>query len=494
MLVSVQEMRALEAAALAAGPSEDALMTEAGTRLAAAVRQFFPKPGRLIIFAGKGHNAGDAFVAAAALLDAGWSVSVRLAFPEADFRPLARQKWDVVKVRVTREVPADGALVLMDGLLGIGASGGLGGPVLDACREMNQLRTTRHAITLAVDVPTGLDADTGTADPDAVVADWTFTIGAAKRGLAGETMAGHVGRLVVVPVAALTPSGPETAPRVLTPQALRPLLPRRRFDMHKGLAGRVGIIAGSRGLLGAALLASSAAVRGGAGLVTLMVPEEIYPLIAVQTAPEVMVRPVRSCEEAAHLPFDVLAMGPGLGTHAAELHQLIRHDPRPLILDADALNELALEGLQHAAESRAPRLLTPHPGEMRRLLGFWRPDLTQATREEQAAAVTGQLGVTLLFKGARTLIQALGKPVSHNTTGHPGMASGGMGDVLTGLCAALTAQGCPLFDAACLGSWLIGRAAELALLSGTESPESLRATAILDHLGPAFNALRQDEF
>ena len=489
-------MRDAEGAAVAAGISEETLMDEAGRGIAGAVRQFFPQPATLVVFAGKGHNAGDAFVAAHHLVESGWDVRVRHAFADSDLRPLARKKFEAIRHRVGSDIPFSGGLVLLDGLLGIGGGSEIRDPVLAACRELNALRLDAHAHTMAVDVPSGVDADTGEADADAVVADFTATIGAAKNGLVEPSAHNHVGRLVVIPLPGLEPQDGDVNVRVLTPRVIRGLLPKRRtFATHKGQAGRVGILAGSRGLIGAARLCSAAAVRGGAGLVTLFVPEEIYEATAAATVPEVMVRPVQTYDEVWKMDFNVLAIGPGLGQQATrEIQSFILTDPRPAVLDADALNLLAAKHTGILAKCRAPRLLTPHPGEMRRLLESWKPEYLNLPRLEQVELFTDAFPVTLLFKGARTLIKAPHQPASYNTTGHPGMASGGLGDVLTGLCAALLGQGCAAYDAACLGSWLLGRAAEIAIFNGVQSGESLSASDVLSNLGVAFRSARTDDY
>jgi NAD(P)H-hydrate epimerase len=489
-------MRDAEQAALKRGISEDALMEEAGRGVAEAVDQFFSRPGTLVLFAGKGHNAGDAFVAARHLLDAGWRVCGRLTFGAAECRPLAHRKWEMIRERVLDAVPASGPLVLLDGLLGIGTGGELRDPIRSACREMNALRLERHAHTVAVDLPSGLDADSGICAPDAVVADITCTIAMAKKGLLEQTALNHVGRLAVVPVPALELPTAGEADRVLTPRGLRGALPARRaFATHKGGVGRIGILAGSRGLVGAARLCSAAAIRGGAGLVTLFVPEDIYEISATSAIPEVMVRPVNTYDEVWKMDFNVLAIGPGLGPHASrEIQSFILTDPRPAVLDADALNILASKHTGILAKCKAPRLLTPHPGEMRRLLESWKPDYVTLSRREQAERFTETFPVTLLYKGARTLIKAPGQPLSYNPTGHPGMATAGLGDVLTGLCAALLGQGCVPFDAACVGSWILGRAAEIAIFNRAESAESLCASDVLANLGAAFLSLRNGDF
>ncbi|MGI8604099.1 MAG: NAD(P)H-hydrate dehydratase [Verrucomicrobiales bacterium] len=496
MLFTRQQIGQAEEAAIARGNSEEALMDKAGRGIAGVIAHFFPRPGTLVVFAGKGHNAGDAFVAAAHLLEAGWRVCVRAAYGEATLAPLARRKWDAIQSRCTADVPASGGLVLLDGLLGVGAEGALREPILSACQTLNSLRQERHANTVAVDLPSGVDPDTGACDPNAVVADITCAIGLVKQGLCKPAALNRVGRLAVVSLPELEPADANETERVLTPRLLRSALPKRRpFSMHKGQAGRVGILAGSRGLVGAARLCAEGAVRGGAGLVTLCVPADIYDVTAGSTAPEVMVRPVHNYDDVWNMDFDVLAIGPGLGQSTTrQIQSFMLTDPRPAVLDAEALSILAAKHTGILAKCKAPRLLTPHFGEMRRLLESWRPEYVSLSQREQAVLFTDHFPVTLLYKGARTIIKAPGEPVSYNSTGHPGMAAGGFGDVLTGMTAALLAQGCSPYAAACLGSWLLGRGAELAIFNGSESPESLCPSDVLEHLGAAFQSLRIDEY
>jgi hydroxyethylthiazole kinase-like uncharacterized protein yjeF len=507
MTVTCEEMRALEASAVASGVSEDALMEEAGRGIACAVMALVPRPDAVVIFTGKGHNAGDAFVAARHWLDAGWPVVVRASFSPAGCRPLTAAKWSLVTDRLGTEIPGTGRLLLVDGLLGPGSGQGLRPPILDACRELNHLRRQRHGMVVAIDGPSGIDGDTGQADPDAVCADLTTTVAVAKCGLLAEAAVNHVGRLSVVPVVALEPPARPldvASDEVLCPRRLRSLLPAPRpFDFHKGRAGRVLAVAGARGMIGAACFCSAAAVHGGAGLVTLAVPKDVQDVAAAAGCPEVMVHGYRDFSELAAVPADVLAVGPGLGRRDdAGLAAWLAREARPAVVDADALNALAALGAgEHdgsarearSAVTRPDRLLTPHPGEMNRLLLAWERSLMDAPRARQARGLSADLGAVVLLKGARTLVAASGHPLAHNTTGHPGMASGGMGDVLTGLCAALMAQGVPARAAACLGSWLLGRAAEIALTRGVASPESLRASVVLSHLGPAFDALRSSD-
>jgi NAD(P)H-hydrate epimerase len=261
--------------------------------------------------------------------------------------------------------------------------------------------------------------------------------------------------------------------------------------MHKGDCGRVTLVAGALGTAGAAVLAAQGALRAGAGLVTLCVPHEIYPIVASRAPEECMVRPVASAEDVLFSRADALGLGPGLGIGNAELALcLVRDFGGPAVVDADALNALAaghLSVLEHAA---GPRLLTPHPGEMARL----DPEGVELGRCERVRRFTDRWPVTLLLKGARTVVGTGGVGLSFNTTGNPGMASGGMGDVLTGVCAALLAQGLECHEAAILGAWLCGRAAESLVCVGLRCEESLLASDVAGALGAAFHALHERGF
>jgi NAD(P)H-hydrate epimerase len=484
-------MRALEDRAFADGITAEALMEEAGRRIAEAVTQFFPRGGHCVVVFGKGHNGGDALVAARYLERSGWTMDLRPAFPESQWAELTKLQHSRLGV-----LDRDGSsrpLIVLDGLLGIGAGGALREPILGCCKEINRLRIEENAHVFALDLPTGLDGDTGVVADGAVIADFTLTIGFAKPGLVADQAINHVGRLAVLPLAELSSrlhlerEGDST---VATSVDLRRLLPRRNFDTHKGQAGRVGILAGSVGTVGAAVMCAEGAVRGGAGLVTLHVPKDIYSMVATRVIPEVMVRPFDSPLEILEGAYQSMAMGPGVGlAHEREIIDLIARCPSPAVVDADGLNCLSrdLSALDRAV---APRLLTPHPGEMARLF----PDSARQARDVAAQSFAQRSNHTLLLKGARTVIAERGRPLSYNTTGHPGLATGGVGDVMSGVLAALIGQGLTCYDAARVGSWLIGRSAEIAVFQGNESAESLSASRLLDYLGQAFTDLRNEAY
>ncbi len=487
-ILNSAQMRDAEEAAFARGIEVETLMDEAGVGIARAVRKFFPHPGTCFVYAGKGHNGGDALVAAEHLKRAGWKIDLHLAFPESECGELTRKK-----LQTLHRHPAEGTragspchTIVLDGLLGLGADRLLREPIRAAAREINQLRHVHNAFVFAVDLPTGLDADSGEVDPeDCVIADFTITIGFAKHGLIVDPALDFVGRIEVVPLVDLAPE--VTAPKELagTAHSLSPLLPRRKFSAYKNQFGRIGIVAGSKGFVGAALMTTSGALRAGAGLVEVFVPEEIYPIVASAAPVEAMVKPVRSYRKLAEEKIDIWALGPGLGkAHATEILDLVKCAEQPMVVDADGLNILA-DKIDILGHCRAPRLLTPHPGEMERLF-----EVGKMSRAGTARNFCEKFPVTLLLKGSRTIVAERNRPLSFNTTGNPGMATGGMGDILTGVCAGLLGQGLSLYDAARLGAWVCGRAAEMSIFNGHANEQSLLATDVLERLGDAFKEMQ----
>ena len=275
------------------------------------------------MFAGKGNNGGDALVAAEHLKRDGWNIDIQLAFAESDGSELMRKKLQALRLRppeISGATPSPGGgtdlgvilvelfaeaaeelsaaeealaaeayiatagpLIVLDGLLGLGAKPPLRDPIRAACRSINQLRATKGAYVFAVDLPTGLDGDSGKADRDCVVADFTVTIGFAKPGLLADDALNFVGNVEVVHLDELRPPEKKAKEVVAVLPVVRELLPRRKFSTYKNQCGRVGVVAGSKGFIGAALMTSQGALRAGAGLVEVFVPEEIYEMIWVYT-------------------------------------------------------------------------------------------------------------------------------------------------------------------------------------------------------------------
>lgn len=491
-LISCQGMRELEEDAFRAGVSAEALMDKAGRRLGEVLARLYPRPGTAVAYVGRGNNGGDALVALAVLRSVGWKIAVRSPFQPHELGVLPRRKLRQLPDVVLQGDPLASAdlappLLLIDGLLGIGARGPLRDPLGALAAEMNALRASGGAQIAAVDIPSGLNGDSGESYDGAVQADLTATIAVPKTGLVADAAINHVGRIEVIPLEELTPS--ITGDRITTAASLRPLLPPRAFDTHKGQAGRIGIVAGSRGLLGAAVLAAQGALRAGGGLVTVFVLEENYPLLLAAGPPaEAMVKPVSSYGEVLRDGHDVLVIGPGLGSlegsPRSEILELLAQRDVPLVVDADALNAIAAEGPgEHLHEGM---VVTPHPGEMLRLF----PQAATMSRAQVAREFVKRYPCTLLYKGARTIVTAPGEDLFYNSTGSPGMATGGQGDVLCGLLAALLGGGHGALEAARASAWLAGRASEFAL-NGGESPESLLAGDTVKHLGAAFSALRK---
>jgi hydroxyethylthiazole kinase-like uncharacterized protein yjeF len=482
-------MQAAEQAAFARGISVETLMDQAGIGVARAVRQFFPKAGTCIVFTGKGHNGGDALVAAEQLQRIGWKIDVRLPFPEENCSELTQKKLKALGESTSKPpdtIDRAPRTVILDGLLGTGAKSFLREPIRSAAREINRLRREENVFVVAVDLPTGLDADSGENDPeDTVIADFTVTIGFVKHGLIVDSALDFVGRIEIVPLPGLWPDTSAPNELATSPYSLSPILPRRKFSAYKNQFGRIGVVAGSKGFIGAAIMTTEGALRAGAGLVEVFVPDEIYEIVASAAPIEAMVKPVRRYRDLLEEKVDVWALGPGLGkARAPEILNLIENAQQPMIVDADGLNIVA-DRVDILRGCRGPRLLTPHPGEMKRLM-----EVGKMARAGIARNFCDRFPITLLLKGSRTIVCERGKPISYNTTGNPGMASGGMGDVLTGVCAGLAGRELSLYDSGRIGAWACGRAAELSIFHGGASEESLLASDVLAHLGGAFNELR----
>ena len=492
-VLTIPEMIALEQQAFREGVDPWELMQQAGLQMTRAIRQRFPEPGICRVFAGRGNNAGDAWVVARLLDHAGWTVSVECPFAVGEMSPLARKAVAAWSDRapsslpkISETAPASGRhpLVVVDGLLGIGVRGECRSPIREVIVEINQLRKL-GAVVFALDLPSGLGTDL------CVEADHTLTVGFAKDVLLHDSATANVGRISVLPLTELTARKTESSSSgIITSADL--LLPPRPFEFHKGQAGRVLLIAGSRGTVGAAVLAAWGALRGGAGLVRLICPPEIYPLLASVMPPEVMVHPWDELPVDFFQQTDVLAVGPGLDpAHDAFVWPIVCAARVPLLLDAGGLSLLE-KHLPDLKTHSSSILLTPHPGEMKRL--FPQENRSRAEWVSAFLQAHGSPRTTVLLKGSRTVIVTAGEPITYNSTGHPGMATGGMGDTLTGVCAALLAQKLTTHQAASVGAWVCGRAAEIALELGSESQESLLASDVSRDLGRAFADLRAGVF
>ena len=478
-LLRQAEQAAIDSGAMSSDELMDAAIESCHTLLAQdpvfcdAVARF----KRVIVYAGKGKNAGDALGLAHRL---GFTdIRLRSAVPTHEMAAETRRQLAAIPpehLQIESESPenAEGAL-LIDGLLGSGVRGTLRPEYALLVEEMNTLRNSNpRTLTLALDIPTGLPADGGELSTLAVQADATLALGCVKPGMLADGAENFVGRLLCVPLPSCV-ALPASAACTLGEDTLS-WLPRRDFSCFKNRAGRVRIIAGSVGYTGAAQMCAEAALAAGAGLVELHCLPAVYSILAARVAAEVMVHPVASYTEVPKEGADALLIGPGLGipseADCRALQQLVETAPCPLVLDADGLNLAAAHDWQIPHHA----ILTPHPGEMRRLF----PAAAELSCAETATAFVKAHPCTLLLKGARSIITN-GSATYYNTTGGPWMANGGQGDVLSGVIAALAAQGVLPVRAAALGAWLCGRAATAAY-AAAGFPRAIRATQLLPHL------------
>jgi NAD(P)H-hydrate epimerase len=504
-------MRALDRRAIATlGIPGATLMENAGRGAAEAIVAAFPSLPRsrrsVVIVCGKGGNGGDGFVVARHLARRGIPVKVLLASPEREIagdagKKLAELKRAGIVPRLVDDEAAAGeamrrAALVVDALLGTGARGAPAPLVAAMIERMN----VSGGPVVALDVPSGLPADGEPPAGPAVRADLTATFAGLKRGLVMGPGADLAGRVVVVPIGV-----PDAEVRrdvttfVLERADVASAFPRRRRDSHKGDWGRLLVVAGSLGKTGAVALAARAAMRTGAGLVTAAVPASQQPVVAALVL-EAMTEPLldtasgtiagkaldRICALAA--ARDAVAIGPGLGTDAGTadvVTRLVQTLSIPAVLDADAVTALAgrLDVLDAAP---AARCLTPHPGEMARMLGVSIGDV-QRDRVEIARTLARGHRVHVALKGAASVVASPDGIVALNPTGNPGMASGGTGDVLTGMVGALLARGLDPGLALRAAVYVHGLAGDLAATRVGE--EALIASDLIDALPEAFAAL-----
>lgn len=484
-LVGAAEMRAIDRAAIdGLGVPSLQLMTRAGEAVVEAAAALAGHDGRFVVLTGAGNNGGDGWVAARLLRDAGREVRVVALVDPADLSgdaaAVAARALDGgvawALFHPDAPWPAGPGDVVVDALLGTGLARAPADAFAAAIGRIAAARAL-GAKVLAVDVPSGLSADTGRPLGPCVVADATVTFAFQKRGLVLHPGPAHAGavRVADIGIPAAAAARVAASCELLTEAEARALVPARDPEAHKGDAGRLLVVAGSPGKAGAAHLAVLGALRGGAGLVTLAARPEVLG-DALAGRPEAMsaalpgVGPLADGDlepllDAAR-DADALVIGPGIPRGAATgalLLALLRQRAIPAVLDADALNALAADpaALAGLASLPAPLVLTPHPGEMARLCGL-SVEAVQADRIALAADRARAWRAVVILKGARTVVAS---PVGVPTvvpTGNAGMASGGTGDVLAGLCGALLAGGLPAEDAARVAAWVHGAAGDLA--------------------------------
>ena len=472
-------IRALEMAALKRDPHAN-LMERAGLAAAELARDLAGESGRsVLVLAGPGNNGGDAFEVATHLKRWFYRVDVVFAGEAAKLPHDAGQafaKWNAVDGRLLQSIPAGARYaVVVDGLFGIG----LARPVAGAAASLIDAANSRPGRRLALDIASGVNADTGAALGPAFRATHTITFIARKPGLYTLDGPDCCGAITLAPLgvdaAALhAPDG-----HLVTDALLSAPLVTRPKNFHKGLAGSLGILGGAAGMVGAVLLAGRAAIRLGAGKVFLGLLTD-HPPYVDYVQPELMLR--RPDQLLADVPLTAIAAGPGMGTDTAAqrlLAQALRLEV-PLVLDADALNLVAAYTvLQSAVQSRKhATLLTPHPAECARLLGIVAKDV-QVDRIDATRRLATKLKSHVALKGNGTVIAAPDGRWWINASGNAGMASAGMGDVLTGLVGALAAQGLAPEDALVAGVHLHGAAADALVVRGV-GPVGLTAGELID--------------
>jgi hydroxyethylthiazole kinase-like uncharacterized protein yjeF len=493
-ILTPAQASALDRESRARGVGVDDLMERAGRAVADATRSLLGGVygRRAVVVAGTGNNGGDGLVAARHLARAGVRVSVALLEPDAFEGAAAanlarlREAPDGARIRpfapgaLAREL--DRADVVVDAIFGTGFHGVADGAAAAAIEEI----AACGAPVVAVDVPSGVNGETGGVDGPAVRADLTVTFGAAKPGLVLLPGAELAGVVEVVDIG--FPRELVTSDTWLLEAAdVAEWVPERGADTHKRSAGYVVVIGGSRRMTGAVCLAGEAAYRGGAGLVTLAVPEGILPVVQgrLEEATFVPLRETASGGVAAIDSLadaldgaDCVAVGPGLGTEpetAEAVRALVRSSPIPVVVDADGLNAFAGRA-GDLADRRSPAVLTPHAGEFARLAGMSAAEVG-ADRIGNARKLATETNAVVLLKGSRTVVAAPEGDVLVNPTGTSYLATGGTGDVLTGVVAALIARRVPPFRAAGAAAFVHGVAGRLAggeLGDGATSVDVLR--------------------
>ncbi|MBU1219470.1 NAD(P)H-hydrate dehydratase [Myxococcota bacterium] len=510
-LVTSEEMRALDNHAINnLGIPGCVLMELAGSAAARAIMERWTVEGRsFIVVCGRGNNGGDGFVVARHLQNHHAHVSIVTLAGESqlagdaltNYRITRKMNIPVIEMDSSSDIMYledlfNDADFIVDAIFGTGLDRDVNG----ISREVISMINAVSAIRIAIDIPSGLNANTGSPMGICVNADLTVTFGYAKIGHFTSPGFENCGEIVVADISIPPVSHGDATVFVTTDTWVLSSLPRRTRRGHKGNFGHSVIIAGSRGKLGAAIMAGRSAVTMGSGLVTLVSHADVLDILMGRITEE-MCRSL--CFDPQDPAFDDLmdfisgdmravAFGPGLGTtdEVSTLLDRILHTIKgPVIIDADGLTCIARrpEILENAT---CEVILTPHPGEMARLCGKTVKEI-ENSRHTTAVEYARKHNVNILLKGARTVIVSSKGRIAINPTGNPGMATGGSGDILTGFITALCAQGCTPFEAMCIGAFLHGRAGDIAARECGEI--SLKASDIIDNLPDAFSSLGSED-
>jgi len=485
------------------------LMENAGRSCTDAIIEEYGNKGFAVIIAGKGNNGGDGYVIARLLRQKGWDTHVFILAEEGRIAGDAATNLSRLNPEDITFCPHAGQLpalhldviaradVIVDAIFGTGLRSDLTG----VYREAIEIINASGRPVLAVDIPSGIHGTTGRILGDAVRASITVAFAFAKLGHVLYPGAEHSNRLIVADIG-IPPHLMEAAAGydLLNDDFIRPMLRRRDRQAHKGHFGHCLVIAGSTGKTGAAALSANSALRSGAGLVTLAVAESLHSILEIKTT-EVMTEPLPDSNSgyvtSSAFPTiqkllegkDALAIGPGLGQRPgtkALVQTIVESFTLPIVIDADGLNALAEDITILRRKKSADIVLTPHPGEMARLLGTSIPDV-EAIRISVAQEFARNFGVYLVLKGARTIIASPDGVAAINGSGNPGMATGGMGDVLTGIIVSLMGQHYSTWDACRIGVYIHGYAANL--VADEKGEIGMSASDVQEMLPYAYNKL-----
>ena len=522
-VVTSEEMRRIDKKTIEEyGIPGSVLMERAGLAVVSKIKETFGRR-KTIVVSGSGNNGGDGLVVARNLHNEGWDTVVFLAGKVEDLKGDALLQYSIarkygVDIRPVKELLTNYASIItrhsiiIDALLGTGLSKNVTGTLSEVIRLLNRSKVP----IISVDIPSGISSDSGHVMGEAIRAAYTITFGIPKRGHLLYPGAQYTGKLFIEDIGfpkELIMSDKLNI-ELLTRYGVSPLVPVRQKYSHKGNYGHTLIVAGSKGKTGAALMAAKACLMSGAGLVTIGVPESLADIFQSRVTEEMtLILPDKSdgtlSEKASKIVLsfledkaDIIAIGPGIGVSADTrklLEVLIKNCRKPMVIDADGIN--SLEGNRKVFEKvKAPVILTPHPGEMARLLNPSDPtyqggrgvtvsvQVIEKDRINIAISFAKETGVYLVLKGVPTIIAEPKGRAYINSTGNPGMASAGTGDVLTGLISGFLSQGLQPLHASILGVYMHGLAGDIAASEKGEHP--LIATDIINKIPVAFLSLR----
>lgn len=522
-VVTAQEMREIDGKTIEEfGIPGRVLMERSGAAVAAKIREIYGRK-KIIVLSGGGNNGGDGMVAAGILHDEGWDVNVFLAPTPGRLKGDALSQYETalrlgVSVRQAETLIEHKTdflrphTIIIDALFGTGLGKDIAGPWSDLINVLNRSKLS----IIAVDIPSGISSDTGQIMGNAVKADYTVTFGLPKRGHFLYPGAEYTGRLFVENIGFPAELLNSDNLRVELPEKdnLSALVPEREKNSYKGNYGHVLLVAGSKGKTGAAIIAAKACLRAGAGLVTIGVPESLAGIFQARVTEEMtLVLPDRGDGTLSKKALDgifgylektagILAIGPGIGVSSDTqkiMERLILCSNSPIIIDADGLNSLK-GNTKIFRKAKAPVILTPHPGEMARLIKRRSKKeqcetinsglLTEIEKDRINTAVSfaKETGTFLVLKGVPTIIASPEGRSFINSTGNPGMSTAGTGDVLTGIIAGLLGQGLTPLNAGILGVYMHGLAGDIA--ASEKGEHSLIASDIIGSIPAAFKMLK----